>query len=260
MTLDRLSLPRTYTQKILRAIREFDLIQPGDRVLVGFSGGKDSSFLIYALSIFQKHRIVPFELGAITVDLGFKTEFNLDPLKSFCAKLGVEFHSIRTEIAKYAFAEDNSEGPCATCSFLRRATMNRFANEHGYNVIALAHHQDDAVETFLMSILFSGQIKTFLPHTKLSRTDLNVIRPLIYLREAELRQALEFTGFNPVSNPCPRDGKSQRAVTKELIRKLCLDNKAVFDHLSSAIRAGRPIKLWPAELSREEIQQRNPEK
>lgn len=251
------TLPRTYTRKMLRAIREFDLIQPGDRVLVGLSGGKDSSFLLYALSVFQKHQIIPFTLGALTVDLGFDAAFPMHRLADYCQRLGVAFHTLQTEIAKYAFSEDNPEGPCATCSFLRRGAMNRFAREHDYNVIALAHHHDDAVETFLMSIIYSGQMKTFLPRTTLERSGLTVIRPLVYFREAEIRKSVPLTGFTPVTSPCPRDGQTKRAETKRLIRELCRHDEMIFSHLAAAMREGRPRELWPAELSREEIRRRN---
>lgn len=253
----RHSLPRTYTRKLLRAIREFELIQPGDKVLIGFSGGKDSAFLLYGLSILQRHKIIPFELGALTIDSGFKDPLDVGPLESYCKALGVRFHILRTEISRYAFGEENPEGPCATCSFLRRGAMNRFAGEHGYNVVALAHHYDDAVETFLMSIIFSGQIKTFLPRTELERSRITVIRPLVYFREAELKKALNFIGFSPIPNQCPMDGRSKRAEIKELISKLTRHNRQIFNNLASAMREGRPMELWPPELSLEEKRLRN---
>lgn len=243
----RLSLPGTYTRKLLKAIREFDLIRPGDRVLVGFSGGKDSSFLLYALAVFQKSNLIPFQLGALTIDLGFDMPFDPEPLEEYCTRLGVPFRLVKTEIARYAFGENNPEGPCATCSFLRRGTMNRIAREDGYNVVALAHHHDDAVETFLMSVIFSGQMKTFLPRTELDRTGLTVIRPLVYFRETELREAIRLTHFQPVPSPCPADGLTKRAETKELIRKLCCHDQRVFNNLAAVIRKGCPTELWPAE-------------
>jgi len=249
----RLSLSGTYTRKLLRAIREFDLIRPGDRVLVGFSGGKDSAFLLYALAVFQKSNLIPFTLGALTIDLGFETALNPKPLEAYCERLGVSFRLVKTEIARYAFGESNPEGPCATCSFLRRGTMNRIAGEDGYNIIALAHHHDDAVETFLMSVIYSGQIKTFLPRTELDRSGLTVIRPLAYFRESELREAIEVTNFQPVASPCPADGLTKRAETKELIRKLCRHDNRVFNNLAAVIREGRPMELWPAETSPESV-------
>lgn len=256
----RFRLPGTLTRKLLKAIREFDLIRPGDRVLVGFSGGKDSSFLLYALAAFQKSNLIPFSLGALTIDLGFETPLNPGPLERFCGDLGVPFRLVKTEIAKYAFGENNPEGPCATCSFLRRGTMNRIAREDGYNVIALAHHHDDAVETFLMSVIFSGQIKTFLPRTELDRSGLAVIRPLVYFRETELKKTVQLTNFQPVSSPCPADGLTKRAETKELIRKLCRHDKRVFNNLAAVIREGRPMELWPAENYPAKTSRRNPEK
>lgn len=244
----KLTLPKTSTQKLLRAIREFKLIQPGDRVLVGFSGGKDSAFLLYALTILQRHRIIPFELGALTIDLGFTGEFDLKSLQDYCATLEVPFYVRKTEIAKYALAEDNRTGPCATCSFLRRGAINRFAKENNYQLIALAHHHDDAVETFLMSILYSGQIKTFLPRTELQRTGLIAIRPLVYFRETEIVQMIPLTHFKPVPSPCPMAGHTKRATTKDLIRTLSLQDERVFHHLAAAIRSGRHQELWPAEI------------
>jgi tRNA 2-thiocytidine biosynthesis protein TtcA len=255
----RLTLPHTLTQKLLRAIWEFDLIQPGERVLVGFSGGKDSAFLLYALAILQKHRIIPFELGALTIDLGFTAPVNLAAMRQFCTDLAVPFQVKSTEIAKYAFSEENSEGPCATCSFLRRGAMNRFARENGYNIVALAHHQDDVVETFLMSIIFSGQIKTFLPRTELERSGMTAIRPLVYFRETEIREALPLTGFTPVPSPCPLDGQTKRAEVKELIRDLSRYDPRIFSNVAAALREGRPLELWPAALSREEISRRKAE-
>ena len=245
MPKERDRLPRTATRKFIKAILEFDLIRAGDRVLVGLSGGKDSSFLLYALSILQKHWVVPFELGAINIDLGFEQPFDPRPLEEYCERLNVPFIFVKTEIAKYAFGEDNPEGPCATCSFLRRGTINRVAGEHGYNAVALAHHHDDAVETFLMSIIYSGQIKTFLPRNELERSGITVIRPMIYFRESEVRDLVKLTGFTPIPSPCPRDGLTKRAETKELIRNLSRNDPRIFNNLAAAIREGRPLELWP---------------
>ncbi len=257
MEKKRRSLPRTYTRKILRAIREFELIEPGDRVLVGFSGGKDSAFLLYALSILQEHQVIDFELAALTLDLGFFTPLDPEPLERFANSLGIKLFTMKTEIAKAAFSADNPEGPCATCSFLRRGTMNRFAKEKGFQKIALAHHHDDAVETFLMSIIYSGQIKTFLPNTLLDRTGLRVIRPLVYFRESELKKAAHFIDYQPIGKVCPVDGLTKRAEMKEYIRKLSRQHKGIFTNLAAAMREGRPQELWPAELTQEEKRRRN---
>ena len=234
-------LPATYNRKILRAILEFKLISPEDRVLVGFSGGKDSAFLLYALSILRRHGVIKCDLGALTIDLGFEDIFPKESLQEFCSLLGVPFYLKRTEIGKVAQAGDR----CNICSHLRRGAMNRFAQEAGFNKVALAHHHDDAVETFLMSILYSGQNRTFLPKTQLDRSGLTVIRPLVYLREYEVMKATELTGFKPIPSPCPYNCNTQRQRVKELIASLTREHRCVYTNLAAAMRQGDTAELWP---------------
>ena len=242
----RYSLPKTYNQKILRAIREFELITPGDRILIGFSGGKDSAFLCYALALLVKHRIIQADLAVLTIDLGFGQGLNPTSLENFCSGLDLKFYFYQTKIAQSVQEERT---PCARCSYLRRATLNRFASEHGFNKVALAHHHDDAVETFLMSIIYSGQIQTFLPLTYLDRSGITVIRPLVYLREKEIIDAQQFIHFNPVSPDCPYDGFTYRQKVKELISELSRENPWVYPNLAKAMREGRPVELWPPEIN-----------
>jgi tRNA 2-thiocytidine biosynthesis protein TtcA len=244
------SLPASYNRRILKAILEFNLIEKGDRVLVGFSGGKDSSFLLYALSVLKYHQIIRCDLHALTVDLGFATPFNIQAMAEFCHRLDVPFHVKKTQIAQ-SIEKGGRGGPCAICAHFRRGAMNRFAQENGFNKVALAHHHDDAVETFLMSILYSGQIRTFLPRTELERTGLVAIRPLVYLREREIRKAVELTGFTPVASPCPYDGKTQRQKVKTLLRDLTKESRWVYTNLAAAMREGAPIELWPAAIAPE---------
>ncbi len=259
MPEERLSLPRVYTQKILRAIREFELIDSGDRILVGFSGGKDSAFLLYALAILSKHQVIPFEVAALTIEPGFEQPLERERLQKYCDWLEIPFLMHQTEIARYALSEENSESPCATCAFLRRGTMNRIAREQGYNKVALAHHYDDAVETFLMSIIYSGQIKTFLPRTELERSGVVAIRPLVYLREIEIQAAQSLLQFEPQPSPCPLDKKTKRAEIKALIREFCQQDQRVFRNLASAMCAGRPQELWnsPLIISKNECKLKN---
>ncbi len=240
---EELPLPRTLNRRIWRAVMEFDLIRPGDRILVGFSGGKDSALLLYALRSMQLYnRLIPFHLAAVTMDLGFKPDFPPGEMRDYVGRLGVDWHLLRSELADLIASHRD---PCARCSFLRRGAICRFAREHGYNRVALAHHHDDAVETFLMSILYSGKIQTFLPRTDL-REGLAVIRPLIYLREAEMRRNIHLTGFTPIASGCPHEERTQRRKIKDLLCRLSRENRFVYANLSAAMRYGRTIDLWPA--------------
>lgn len=252
----RRHLPQQYFSRLWRAVIEFDLISAGDRILIGLSGGKDSSFLTYALALLRDHSPRKFELAAITLDPMFSTDFATAGLAAFCADLGIPFHTFKIDIAG-AIARNDNKDPCYSCAFFRRGAINRFAKENGFNKIAYAHHHDDAVETFLMSILYSGQIKTFLPKTYLDRTGLTVIRPLIYFREKELRRTIQYHGFTPIPSPCPYNGKTKRQEIKELIRGLERKNKLIYTHLAAAMREGSLIELWPAPLSRQDMQQKH---
>jgi tRNA(Ile)-lysidine synthase TilS/MesJ len=236
------SLPKRYNQKILRANFEFGLIEPGDRILIGFSGGKDSALLVWALGLMVKAGVIRAEIAALTLDLGFTPRVDPQPLRELCARVGVEFYYLPTDIGATAQLADDH---CATCSYLRNGRLNRFATTHGFNKIALAHHHDDAVETFLMSILYSGQIRTFMPKTYLDRVGLTVIRPLVYLREAEIIAAQEFIPYAPVAPSCPFDGYTYRQKVKDLIHTLNQEHPWVYANLARAMRAGRPLLLWP---------------
>jgi tRNA(Ile)-lysidine synthase TilS/MesJ len=238
----KLSLPKSYNQKILRACYEFELIEPGDRILIGFSGGKDSALLVWAFGVMVKHSILPVEIAALTIDLGFETHFDYQPLQEFCARVGVKHALLSTEIAASAL---EAQDPCATCSYLRNGRMNRYAATHGFNKVALAHHHDDAVETFLMSILYAGQLRTFQPKTYLDQAAVTVIRPLAYLREEEIKAAERFIPYQPVAKTCPFDGYTYRQKVKDLIASLNKDNPWVYGNLSRAMRSGRAQSLWP---------------
>lgn len=240
----------------MRAVVEFDLIQDGDKILIGLSGGKDSLFLTFALSNLQKILARKFSLVALTIDPKFNENFQSEvaPLKNFCRELGLE-HKIQPVDIYGAIQAQKNKSPCFTCAYFRRGAINRVANELGANKIAYAHHLDDAVETFFMSLLSSGQLTTFQPKTFLSRTNLNVIRPLIYLREFEISEFVKASGFNVIKSPCPIDGTTNRQVVKNLIGELNKTFPDIFQRLAAAMRKSSVGELWDAPKSKAEMRE-----
>jgi len=254
----RLALSRGMIRTLQRAVIEFDLLAQGDRVLVGLSGGKDSTFLLYALVVFTKHLPFSVEMSALTVDLGFKKKEEMDwsSLEKLCESLNVPYQVQRAELAE-DILHHPTQNPCARCAYFRRAIIHNYAKTHGFNKVAFAHHYDDVVETFFMSILYSGQVDTFLPKTYLDRTGVTVIRPLVYVREQEIKRFIKRLGIEPLPSPCALDGYTKRAEIKELLKDLSKKNKNIFAHLASAMREGRPRQLWPRELTKEELWEKN---
>lgn len=251
------TLPQEYWGRLMRAILEFDLIEANDRVLIGLSGGKDSLFLTYALAVLRDRLPMNLSLHAVFIDAQFSDDFDTVSLQSFCDSLSIPLTVQQVNIAQ-AIRNQNGKDPCFTCAFFRRGAIGRIAKELGYNKIAYAHHHNDAVETLLMGLFSSGQIKTFRPKTYLSRQDLTVIRPLIYFRESELADSIAIHGFTPLKNPCPLDGKTNRQDTKELIARLGRQFPNLYAHLSAALRQDAVSDdLWPRELTRTEMKEKH---
>ncbi|MEW6228982.1 MAG: tRNA 2-thiocytidine biosynthesis TtcA family protein [Bacillota bacterium] len=253
-------LSRSHTRRIWRAIVEFQMVAKGDRILVGFSGGKDSAFLLHALCAVRMYSPINFEIAAATIDQGFASDDATatgERMASFVRRLGVPYFVKQTNIAQVAFAPYQKENPCAICSHLRRGALNKYAAENGFNKVALAHHRDDVVETFLMSILYSGQINTFRPVTYLDRTGLTVIRPLVYFRESEIVGAVRRIGYEPLPSPCPMQGKSHRAKVRDLIRNLSRENPIVYHNLFKALHRDAIRELWPPVASEQQMRERH---
>ena len=180
----KFQLPQLYFSKLMRAITEFQLIQDNDNIMIVVSGGKDSLFLAYAMAMMQQRLKKHFTLQAVTINPMFSPDFAVEKIASYMKELNIPFSSHAVDIAGTIAAQDGKD-PCFTCAYFRRGAVNRFAKEHGCNKVAYAHHNDDAVETLLMGLLYSGQIHTFTPSTYLDKSDLTVIRPLVYFREQE---------------------------------------------------------------------------
>ncbi len=240
----KLSLPKNYNTKIVKAIAEFNLIEDGDHILVGLSGGKDSSFLMFALAILKRHLAINFKLSAITIDPGFE-ENDFTYLKNLCDSLEVPYHIEKTRIAEYILSVEDVT-PCAKCAHFRRGALVAYMKKNKIKKVAFGHHYDDAVETFLMSIIYSGQMLSLHPKRHLSDSDIFIIRPLIYLREKLLIEGKKLIDYQSKDNPCPYDNKTKRAEIKEHLRNFT-HNKQIFFNLASAMRDSAPLELWPTQ-------------
>lgn len=205
--------------QVRKCIRDYQMLSPGDRVAVGVSGGKDSLALLRLLAELRDHSAVPFELLAVTLDMGYE-EMDFSPVADLCARLQVPYILRRTQIREIVFDIRKEENPCALCAKLRRGILNETAVALGANKVALGHHYDDTVETFALSLIYEGRISCFLPVTYLDRTGLTLIRPMLYLHEKTIRNFAEREHLPVVHNPCPADKNTKREDVKALLYEL----------------------------------------
>ena len=226
-----------------RAIDDYHMIEDGDKIAIGISGGKDSLTLLYALHGLKRFYPKKFEIHAVTVDLGFKN-LNLDKIKTICEELEIEYTIVETEIAKIIFDDRKETNPCSLCAKMRKGALNDAVKAAGCNKVAYAHHKDDVVETMLMSLIFEGRFHTFSPVTYLDRMDLTVIRPLMYMNESDVIGFINKYEVPVVKSPCPADGYTKREYTKQLLRQLNLENPGVKERMFTAIQNGN-MKGWP---------------
>lgn len=208
---------RKLESKMQKAIKEFTLIQDGDKIAVGLSGGKDSLMLLKLLAHYKTYSKQNFDLIAISVDIT-NGKISYDKMFNFCQQIGVKLIVANSDIQNIVFNIRKEKNPCSLCANLRRGILNSTAKENGCNKVALAHHFDDLIETYFLNMVFEGRLDTFKPSTYLSRIDLEVIRPLIFLNEKEI---LEKSKDLPIlKNPCPADHKTKREEIKNLIENL----------------------------------------
>lgn len=205
--------------QVRKCVRDYQMLSPGDRVAVGVSGGKDSLALLRLLAELRDHSAVPFELLAVTLDMGYE-EMDFSPVADLCARLQVPYTLRRTQIREIVFDIRKEENPCALCAKLRRGILNETAVALGANKVALGHHYDDTVETFALSLIYEGRISCFLPVTYLDRTGLTLIRPMLYLHEKTIRNFAEREHLPVVHNPCPADKNTKREDVKALLYEL----------------------------------------
>lgn len=229
-----------------RAVDDFNMIDEGDKIAVGLSGGKDSITLLHALYYLKKFYPKKFDIMAITVHPGSST-FKTDKLEKMCSSLGIEYVVYNSNIAEVVFDIRKEKSPCSLCANMRRGMINSIAIENGCTKIALGHHADDAMETLLMSLFLNGKIHTFSPVTYLSRSDVKVIRPFIYVDEKLIRITAKNNNYPVVDKCCPYDGKTKREYMKDMIKNLKKDIPKVRENLMGAIRRSN-IEGW--ELSK----------
>lgn len=211
------------------------MIKDGDKIAVGVSGGKDSLALLVALKQLQSFYPRKFELEAITLTMGIG-EFNLDPVKELCGKIGVNYTIEETLIGKIVFDVRNEKNPCSLCANLKRGALHNTAKALGCNKLALAHHKDDVVETLLLSTFYEGRLHTFPPVTYLDRKGLYLIRPLIFTEEKEIKEFVKSYGLRTVSSPCHVDGKTKREDMKKLLTEMSKENRNLKSNIFGAIR------------------------
>ncbi len=217
-----------------KAIDEHNLINEGDRIAVGISGGKDSLTLLYALAELRRFYPKHYDLCAVTVNLGFDG-FDTKPFADLCNILDVPYTVINTDIYKIVFKDRNEKSPCSLCAKMRKGALNEAVAAMGFNKVAYGHHKDDIVETMLLSLIFEGRFHTFRPLTYLDRTKITVIRPLLYLEEADIIGFKNKMNLPVAPKTCPVDGKTKREYAKDLLHQLNRENPGVLERMFTAI-------------------------
>lgn len=222
-----------------RAIEKYDMIQPADRIAVGVSGGKDSVALLVGLAKLKEYIGIDYEIVAITLDPCFNgVETDYSPISKLCEELGIPYVLKRTEIGQIVFDVRNESNPCSLCARMRRGCLHDAAKENGCNKIALGHHYDDAIETFIMNLFQEGRVGCFQPVTYLSRKDLTMIRPMVMAEESMISAAVHHENLPVVKSKCPADGNTNREKTKEWIRMMDKESKGFKKRLYGALERG----------------------
>lgn len=236
---------------VRKAIDDYGMIQENDRIAVGISGGKDSLTLLYALSGLRRFYPKQFDIHAVTVDLGFDN-LDLTKIEALCKKLQVEYTIVKTDIAHIVFEDRKESNPCSLCAKMRKGALNEAIKKAGCNKVAYAHHKDDVVVTMLMSLIFEGRFHTFSPVTYLDRMDLTVIRPLMYMNEADVIGFIHKYEVPVVKSPCPADGYTKRQYVSDLLSQLNRENPGVKERMFSAIQNGT-MEGWQNYLGKNKL-------
>jgi tRNA(Ile)-lysidine synthetase-like protein len=217
------------------------MIEPGDRIGVGVSGGKDSLALLVFLAELRKYNSNPFTLEAITIDMGLGMDYS--GIAALCEKLDVPYHLVKTEIGPIIFDHRKEKNPCSMCSKMRRGALNQVMLEQNLNKLALGHHYDDAVETFLMSLLYEGRLSCFQPVTNLDRTGIIQIRPMLYIHEKTVDNFVSRQALPVIENRCPVDKQTKREEIKKLVFDLSQQYPDLKERVFGAMQR-LPLPEW----------------
>ena len=220
-----------------RAIDDYEMIKEGDKIAVGVSAGKDSLTLLAAMAELRRFYPKSFTLCAITVDMGFEG-VDFSPIADMCRELDVEYHVVKTEISKVIFDVRKEKNPCSLCAKMRRGALYGYARDIGCSSVALGHHFDDVVETFMLNLFYEGRLGCFQPVTFLSNTGITLIRPMIYMPEKDVRYFASKNSLPVVKSPCPADGNTQREEMKQLLHGLEKQNKGLRYRIFGALQRG----------------------
>lgn len=226
---------------VRRCVEDYHMIEAGDRIGVGVSGGKDSLALLVFLAELKKYFPAPFYLEAITIDMGLGMDYS--GIQKLCQDLDVPFTLVKTEIAPIIFDHRKEKNPCSMCAKMRRGALNQTLLEHNLNKLALGHHYDDAVETFLMSLLFEGRISCFQPVTDLDRTGIIQIRPMLYIHEKTVDSFAVRQNLPILENRCPVDKTTKRTEIKNLIYDLSATYPDLKERIFGAMQRF-PLPEW----------------
>ncbi len=220
-----------------KAIQEFELISDGDVIAVGVSGGKDSLVLLRGLALLRRFIGIDYRLVCVTLDPQFNgIAGDYSAIEEMCNELDVECHIIRTHIGEIVFDVRKEDHPCSLCARMRRGALHDAAIEYGCNKIALGHHFNDAVETFIMNLFNEGRIGCFSPKSYLSRKQLTLIRPMVFAPEKEVRRAANKNELKIIKSVCPADGHTNRETTKNFIAQMDKENNGFSDRVFGAMR------------------------
>ncbi|MCR1935568.1 tRNA 2-thiocytidine biosynthesis TtcA family protein [Clostridium tepidum] len=228
--------------KLRRAIGDFNLIQNGDKIAIGLSGGKDSMALLHLLKKYQNFSPEKFDLIAITLDTMAGADFS--PLETICSNINVPLYIYKTPIKEIVFDLRKEKNPCSLCAKLRRGALNNYSKELGCNKIALGHHKNDAIETLLMSMLYEGRVNCFSPKTYLNNAKITLIRPMIYIDELAIKSMIKRYNLPIINNPCPANGNTKRQYMKELTYTLEKDIPNIKDRLLGCLTNTSQVNLW----------------